>query len=166
MRQPGSSFKPYVYLSALESGVPPNQRFLDAAVEVNTPQGIWRPGNYDRSASGGTVSMRSAMERSLNLVTVRLAEKVGMDAVAQNAIAFHVVDGMPKVLPASLGAVETTVLRQASAYAGFAMGGKEVLPSLVDSVQDRDGKVIWHAAGVECQGCGDPTRPPTLVVAP
>ena len=86
-----------------------------------------------------------------------------MDAVAQNAIAFHVVDGMPKVLPAALGAVETTVLRQASAYSGLAMGGKEVLPSLVDSVQDRAGRVVWRPGGLECQGCDDASKPPAIV---
>ncbi len=135
--------------------------------------GCWtrRSSRGRRRASGGRTTtamtfsgptpMRIALERSLNLVTVRLADKVGMDAVAQNAIAFHVVDGMPKVLPAALGAVETTVLRQASAYAGLAMGGREVLPSLVDSVQDRDGKVIWRPSGLECRGCGDPAKPPS-----
>ena len=159
-RQPGSSFKPIVYLTALESGLSPSQKVLDAPFVQNLgAQGQWRPGNYELTFAGPT-AMRIALEKSLNLVTVRLAEKVGMDAVAQNAIAFHVVDGMPKVLPAALGAVETTVLRQASAYAGFAMGGKEVLPTLVDSVQDRTGKVLWHAGGIECQGCADPAKPP------
>ena len=162
-RQPGSSFKPIVYLTALEAGFSPSQRVLDAPFVQNLgAQGQWRPNNYGMTFTGPT-AMRIALEKSLNLVTVRLADKVGMQAVAQNAVAFHVVDGMPLVLPASLGAVETTVLRQASAYAGLAMGGREVLPSLVDSVQDRDGHVVWHAAGVECQGCADPTKPPVLV---
>ena len=123
-RQPGSSFKPIVYLTALEAGFSPSQRVLDAPFVQNLgAQGQWKPNNYGMTFSGPT-PMRLALEKSLNLVTVRLAEKVGMEAVAQNAIAFHVVDGMPKVLPAALGAVETTVLRQASAYAGFAMGGE------------------------------------------
>lgn len=162
-RQPGSSFKPMVYLTALESGLSPSQRVLDAPYVQNLgAQGQWRPNNYGLTFNGPT-PMRIALEKSLNLVTVRLAEKVGMEAVAQNAVAFHVVDGMPRVLPASLGAVETTVLRQASAYAGLAMGGREVLPSLVDSVQDRDGKVVWRASGVECRGCDDPAKPPMLV---
>ncbi|GAC1346299.1 MAG: penicillin-binding protein 1A [Acetobacteraceae bacterium] len=162
-RQPGSSFKPFVYLTALESGLSPSQRVLDAPFVQNMgAQGVWKPNNYGLTFNGPT-PMRIALERSLNLVTVRLAEKVGMDAVAQNAIAFHVVDGMPKVLPAALGAVETTVLRQAAAYAGLAMGGREVLPSLVDSVQDRDGKVVWRPSSLECRGCTDPARPPTLV---
>ena len=162
-RQPGSSFKPIVYLTALEAGYSPSQRVLDAPfVQSLGAAGEWRPNNYSLNFSG-PIPMRVALERSLNLVTIRLADRVGMEAVAQNAIAFHVVDGMPKVLPAALGAVETTVLRQASAYAGLAMEGKEVLPSLVDTVQDRHGKVIWHATGVACDGCDDVSKPPMLV---
>ena len=161
-RQPGSSFKPFVYLTALETGLSPSQRVLDAPYVQNLgAQGQWKPNNYGMTFNGPT-PMRVALERSLNLVTVRLAEKVGMEAVAQTAVAFHVVDGMPRVLPASLGAVETTVLRQAAAYAGLAMGGREVFPSMVDSVQDRDGRVIWRAGGLDCRGCGDAGRPPVL----
>ncbi len=162
-RQPGSSFKPFVYLTALESGLSPSQRVLDAPYVQNLgAAGQWRPNNYGLTFNGPT-PMRIALEKSLNLVTIRLAERVGMEAVAQKAIAFHVVDGMPRVLPASLGAVETTVLRQAAAYAGLAMGGREVLPSMVDAVQDRDGKVIWRTNGLECAGCGNPGRPPGVV---
>ncbi len=161
-RQPGSSFKPFVYLTALETGLSPSQRVLDAPYVQNLgAQGVWKPNNYGLTFNGPT-PMRVALERSLNLVTVRLAEKVGMEAVAQTAVAFHVVDGMPRVLPASLGAVETTVLRQAAAYAGLAMGGREVFPSMVDSVQDRDGHVIWRAGGLDCRGCGDAGKPPVL----
>lgn len=161
-RQPGSSFKPFVYLTALEAGFSPSQRVLDAPfVQDMGAAGQWRPNNYGLTFSG-PVSMRSALERSLNMVTIRLAEKVGMDAVAQRAVAFHVVDGMPRVLPAALGAVESTVLRQAAAYAGLAQNGKEVLPTLVDSVQDRDGKVIWRAPGLECRACADAARPPVI----
>jgi penicillin-binding protein 1A len=107
--------------------------------------------------------MRIALEKSLNLVTLRIAQKVGMDAVAQTATAFHVVDKMPHVLPAALGAVDTTVLRQAGAYASLAAGGREVVPSLIDSVQDRDGHVVWRAPGRVCDGCSDPSNPPELV---
>ena len=161
-RQPGSSFKPFVYLSALQAGFSPSQRVLDAPF-VQVVNGVeWKPNNYGLKFNGPT-PMRLALERSLNLVTVRLAEKVGMDAVADNAIAFHVVDGMPRVLPAALGAVETTVLRQAAAYAGLAMGGKEVLPSLVDTVQDRDGHVLWRAPGLTCRGCDRADRTPGVV---
>lgn len=161
-RQPGSSFKPFVYLTALEAGYSPSQRVLDAPfVQDLGPAGQWRPTNYDQTFHG-PIAMRMALEKSLNTVTIRLAERVGMDAVAQKAVAFHVVDGMPRVLAASLGAVESTVLRQAAAYAGLAMGGREVLPTMVDSVQDRDGKVIWRAPGLACQRCDDPARPPRI----
>lgn len=161
-RQPGSSFKPIVYLTALEAGISPSQKVLDAPFELRTSQGVWRPNNYELTFNGPT-PMRIALERSLNLVTIRLADKVGIDVVAQNAMAFHVVDGMPKVLPAALGAVESTVLRQAAAYSGLAMGGREVLPSLVDGIQDREGKLIWRPSGIDCRGCSDPSQPPSLV---
>jgi penicillin-binding protein 1A len=161
-RQPGSSFKPMVYLTALEQGISPSQRFLDAPFVLDLgAAGKWRPNNYEMDFNGPT-PLRIALEKSLNLVTVRVADRIGMDNVAQTAIAFHVVDAMPRVLPAALGAVDTTVLRQAGAYASLAAGGREVVPSLIDSVQDRDGHVIWRAPGLSCQ-CSDPSHPPMVV---
>lgn len=161
-RQPGSSFKPFVYLTALQAGISPSQRFLDAPFVLDQgPEGKWRPGNYELDFNG-PVPLRVALEKSLNLVTVRVADRIGMSAVAKTAIAFHVVDQMPRVLSASLGAVDTTVLRQAAAYAGLAMGGREVLPTFIDTVQDRDGHVIYRAPARGCDGCNDPSHPPTL----
>ncbi|MBV8522508.1 MAG: PBP1A family penicillin-binding protein [Acetobacteraceae bacterium] len=157
LRQPGSSFKPIVYLTALEQDIPPSQRFQDGPIVI----GDWRPSNYGGTFSG-PVPMRIALEKSLNLVTIRIAQRVGMEAVAQTAIAFHVVDNMPRVLPTALGAVDTTVLRMAGAYASLAEGGREVVPTLIDSVQDRDGHVVWRAAGRECDPCGDLATPPNL----
>ena len=162
-RQPGSSFKPLVYLTAMEQGISPSQRFLDAPFVLDVPgQPQWRPSNYELDFNGA-VPLHTALEKSLNLVTIRVAQKVGMDAVATNAVAFHEVDQMPLVLPAALGAIETTVLRQAGTYSGFASGGREVVPTLIDTVQDRDGRLIWSAPGIQCQGCDDPTHPPSLV---
>jgi len=162
-RQPGSSFKPFVYLTALSKGISPSQRFLDAPFVMDQGAGgRWRPGNFGLDFSG-PVSLTTALTRSLNLVTVRVADRVGMEAVAQTAIAFHVVDNMPRVLPAALGAVETTVLRMAGAYASIAAGGKEVIPSLIDSIQDRSGKVIWRPQSMACDGCADPGAAPALV---
>jgi penicillin-binding protein 1A len=160
-RQPGSSFKPFVYLTALEHGISPSQRFLDAPVVIDTPDGKWRPGNYEGNF-GGPTPLRVALEQSLNLVTLRVAQRVGMEAIADNAIAFHEVDNMPRVLPAALGAVQTTVLREAGAYASLDEGGREVLPSLIDSVQDRDGQVVWRPSGMECTACTDPANPPQV----
>lgn len=155
-RQPGSSFKPFVYLAAMEQGLSPSSRFDDEKFCL----GNWCPNNYEMN-TGGPTPLRVALEQSLNLVTVRLAQHIGMDAVARTAIGLHVVDSMPHVLPASLGAVETTVLREAGAYASIAEGGREVVPSLIDSVQDRDGHVTWRPSGLVL-GASDPAQPPTL----
>jgi penicillin-binding protein 1A len=161
-RQPGSSFKPFVYLTALEKGVSPSQRFLDAPVVMDMgAAGRWRPNNFEMEF-GGPTPLRVALERSLNLVTLRVAQSVGMEAIAQTAIAFHEVDAMPRVLPAALGAVETTVLREAAAYAGLDEGGHEVIPSLIDSVQDRDGHVVWRPSAIACDNCADQSSPPQL----
>ncbi len=162
LRQPGSSFKPYVYLAAMQAGISPSQRFLDAPFVIDQgAAGKWRPGNYGRTFSG-PVPLRVALEKSLNLVTVRVADKVGMEQVAQLAIGLGVVDDMPRVLPAALGAVETTVLRQAGGYASLVAGGRKVVPTLIDAVQDRYGQVLWQAGGLSCDGCDDPTRRPGL----
>ncbi len=161
-RQPGSSFKPFVYLTALEKGVSPSQRFLDAPVVMDMgAAGRWRPNNYEMEF-GGPTPLRVALERSLNLVTLHVAQSVGMEAIAETAIAFHEVDSMPRVLPAALGAVETTVLREAGAYASLDEGGREVFPSLIDSVQDRDGHVVWRPSAIECGDCTDQASPPQL----
>jgi penicillin-binding protein 1A len=161
-RQPGSSFKPFVYLTALEQGISPSQRFMDAPFVLDQgAAGKWRPSNFEQDFNG-PVPLHVALEKSLNLVTVRVADRVGMDAVAKTAIAFHVVDSMPKVLPAALGAVETTVLREAAAYAGIAAGGREIVPTLIDSVQDRDGHLIWAPGPLTCADCQTPTQPPAL----
>ncbi|HEX4366394.1 MAG TPA: PBP1A family penicillin-binding protein [Rhodopila sp.] len=160
-RQPGSSFKPIVYLTALENGISPSQRFLDAPIVIDTPEGRWRPGNYE-GTFGGPTSLRVALEESLNLVTLRVAQRVGMKAIADNAIAFHEVASMPLVLPAALGAVETTVLREAGAYASIDSDGRQVLPTFIDSVQDPDGHVVMRAPGLDCDDCSDLSKPPAL----
>ena len=162
-RQPGSSFKPFVYLAALEQNISPSQRFLDAPFVLDQgAAGKWRPSNFELDFNG-PVPLHVALEKSLNLVTVRVADRVGMEAVAQSAIAFHMVDNMPRVLSAALGAVDTTVLREAGAYASLAAGGREVTPTLIDSVQDRDGHVIWTPPGLSCDTCQDAAQAPAVV---
>jgi penicillin-binding protein 1A len=155
-RQPGSSFKPFVYLAGMEAGMSPSTRFDNEPFSL----GDWHPNNYELDFSGPT-PLRIALEQSLNLVTVRLAQHIGMTAVAKTAMAFHLNDGMPRVLPAALGAVETTVLREAGAYASIAEGGRDVTPSLIDSVQDRDGHITWRPSSL-VMGAGDPAQPPDL----
>jgi penicillin-binding protein 1A len=153
LRQPGSSFKPFVYLPALEMGIPPNQRFLDGPIEIATAQGVWRPTNYS-GGGNGYVTIRTALEKSLNLVTVRIAQEVGMDKVADAAARFGVIPNMPKYLSMALGSGETTVLRMAAGYAGFVNGGREVTPTLIDSVQDQRGRLVWRSDPRDCAGCG------------
>jgi penicillin-binding protein 1A len=163
LRQPGSSFKPFVYLTAMEKGISPSARFQDAPFEVNMGSaGVWRPNNYEMDFLG-SIALHVALMKSRNLVTLRVAQHVGMQAVADTAIAFHVVDKMPRVLPAALGAVETTVLRLAGAYASLDQGGREVVPTLIDSVQDRYGHIVWRPPGLRCENCGaDPDHPPSI----
>ncbi len=163
-RQPGSSFKQFVYLTALEHGISPSQQFLDAPVVVDQGPtlGRWRPNNFERDFRGPT-PLRVALEQSINLVTLRVAAYLGMDSVADTAIAFHMVDNMPRVLPAAIGAIDTTPMREAAAYASIDAGGREVVPSLIDSVQDRDGHDVWRPSGVFCAGCDAAATPPQLV---
>ena len=161
-RQPGSSFKPMVYLTALEKGFSPSDRFLDGPIVIDQgAAGVWRPHNFEGTFSGPT-SLRLALEQSLNLVTIRVAQRVGMSAVAATAQAFGMVDHMPLVLPAAIGAVDTTVLREAAAYATLDEGGRLVTPVLIDSVQDREGHVVWRPSGAECTSCDNQANPPTL----
>ncbi len=160
-RQPGSSFKPFVYLTALEKGISPSQRFLDAPIVMDTAAGRWRPNNFEMDF-GGPTPLRIALEKSLNLVTLHVAQTVGMEAIAENAIAFHEVENMPRVLPAAIGAVETTVMREAGAYASIAAGGREVVPTLIDSVQDPDGHVVWRPTAFSCGDCSDQGTLPEL----
>lgn len=143
LRQPGSSFKPLVYLAAMEHDISPSQTFLDASVSY----GSWHPQNYEHDNWGPT-TLHDALRESRNLVTIRLAAYLGMGAVSQIAEKSGMVDKMPPYLPAALGAVETTVLREAGAYAAIANGGHVVTPSLIDYIQDPEGHVIWHPEGL------------------
>jgi penicillin-binding protein 1A len=156
-RQPGSSFKPFVYLAALEQNMSPVQRILDAPFVVDMGPGLgrWRPTNYNAGEFGGPTPMRVGMEKSKNLMTIRLAEMVGLERVASVAARTGVIPNMQRNYSMALGAGETTVLRMAAAYATFANGGRAVTPTLIDTVQDRNGRVIWRADGRVCDRCGD-----------
>lgn len=164
LRQPGSSFKPFVYASALDSGYTPATIVVDAPIEVNTPQGVWRPRNASNQFYGPT-PLRTGIERSRNLMTIRLAQEVGMETVAAYAEKFGVYDDMGRNLANSLGADETTLYRMVAAYAMFANGGERVEPTLIDRVQDRYGETVYShetAAGNArlCVDCDDANLPP------
>jgi penicillin-binding protein 1A len=154
-RQPGSAFKPFVYLTALERGMTPSTQIMDAPFAINMGYGlgVWAPKNYTKDFLGPT-TLRVALEKSRNLVTVRLThDRVGMRNIVNTAKRFHIVDNMPMQLAMVLGAGETTLLRLASAYATIVNGGKEVTPTFFDRIQDRKGKTIKIHDPRVCRGC-------------
>ena len=153
LRQPGSSFKPFVYAAALDSGFTPATIVIDAPIEVDVGGGrVWRPKNASNTFYGPT-PLRTGIERSRNLMTVRLAEEVGMYTVAGYAERFGVYDRMDPYLANSLGSQETSLYRMVSAYAMFANGGERVEPTLVDRVQDRWGTTIYRHDQRDCVDC-------------
>ncbi|MDH7794864.1 MULTISPECIES: penicillin-binding protein 1A [unclassified Beijerinckia] len=153
-RQPGSSFKPFVYSTALDNGYTPSSIIQDAPIEIDQGNGeIWRPENYGNSQNFGPHTLRYGIEHSRNLMTVRLARDVGMPLIAEYAKRFGVYDDMPPMLAMSLGAGETTVLRMVTAYSMLANGGKRIRASLIDRIQDRWGRTIYRHDQRVCQGC-------------
>ncbi|MHA7851724.1 penicillin-binding protein 1A [Roseovarius sp.] len=152
LRQPGSSFKPFVYAAALDSGYSPATIVIDAPIEIDTPQGLWRPRNSSNKFYGPT-PLRTGIEQSRNLMTIRLSQEVGMDVVADYAERFGVYDNMGQFLANSLGSEETTLYNMVAAYAMFANGGERVRPTLVDRVQDRYGKTVFKHDPRVCTDC-------------
>jgi penicillin-binding protein 1A len=159
MRQPGSSFKPFVYAAALDNGYTPVSKVLDSPFEFNQGPGlgIWRPENFEKGHFLGLTTLRRGIELSRNVMTVRLANEIGMDKVVPYAERFGAYDHLPPLLANALGAYETTLLRMTTAYSEFVNGGKKISASLIDRVQDRNGKTIWRHDGRDCEGCNDPT---------
>ena len=152
LRQPGSSFKPFVYAAALDNGFSPATIVLDAPIEIDTPQGLWSPQNASNKFYGAA-PLRIGIERSRNLMTIRLAREIGMDVVAEYAERFGVYDNMGLFLANSLGSEETTLYKMVTAYAMFANGGERVQPTLVDRIQDRNGETIYRHDKRECITC-------------
>ncbi|MGI1663184.1 penicillin-binding protein 1A [Palleronia sp. KMU-117] len=151
-RQPGSAFKPFVYAAALDNGFTPASIIIDAPIAIDTGAGIWRPRNSSNKFYGPT-PLRTGIEQSRNLMTVRLAQEVGMDVVATYAERFGVYDNMGQFLANSLGSEETTLYRMVAAYAMFANGGERVEPTLVDRVQDRWGTTVYRHDQRTCEDC-------------
>ncbi len=157
-RQPGSSFKPFVYAAALDSGFTPATIIIDAPIEIDTPQGLWTPQNSTGKYYGPT-PMRTGIEQSRNLMTIRIAQEVGMEVVAGYAERFGVYDKLQPVLANALGSQETTLFKMVAAYAEFANGGERVEPTLVDRVQDRYGKTIYRHDNRKCEDCQTDSLP-------
>lgn len=153
LRQPGSSFKPFVYSAALDNGYTPASVVLDAPLEIANADGsVYRPDNFSREYYGPQ-TLRRGIERSRNVMTVRLAKDIGMPLVAEYARLFGIYDDMLPVLSMSLGAGETTDMRMTAAYATIANGGRRIVPTLIDRIQDRYGKTVYRHDQRVCDGC-------------
>ncbi|RYG93750.1 MAG: penicillin-binding protein, partial [Alphaproteobacteria bacterium] len=153
LRQPGSSFKPIVYSAALDNGYTPASVVLDAPLEiVNGDGSVWRPENYAQSFYGPQ-TLRVGIEKSRNVMTVRLAKDIGMPLVSEYAKTFGIYDNLQPLLAMALGAGETTDMRMTAAYATIANGGRRITPTLIDRIQDRYGKTVYRHDERVCDGC-------------
>jgi penicillin-binding protein 1A len=158
-RQPGSAFKPIVYLAALDNGFTPVSIIDDAPIVIDQgpDKPKWKPANYtDRFY--GSAPMRIGIEKSRNLMTVRLARDIGMSAIARYAEQLGVVDRLPRYLPMALGAGETTLFRLTTAYAMIVNGGYRISPALIERIQNRYGETLYRRDNRPCPGC-TPSRP-------
>jgi penicillin-binding protein 1A len=167
-RQPGSAIKPFVYLTALEHGFTPSTLVLDGPLSLSQGQGLppWTPGNYESESFRGPTPLAVALAHSLNTVAARLGAILTMDAVGENVEGFGIMDHMPREYSMSLGAGETTPLRLTAAYAMLVDGGKKLTPTLIDSVQDRNGVTIFRADQRPCDKCSNvewSNQPPPVI---
>ena len=166
-RQPGSSFKPFVYLAALESGMTPVSVMLDAPISLSQGAGLarWEPENFSNDFLG-PITLRVGLERSRNLVSVRVAQKVGMDRIIELARRLGLGSQVQRNLAASLGSNEVTPIELAGAYAELVNGGHKIDPVLVERIQDRHGRTIMRADPRGCEGCAvavwDGSLPPEI----
>ncbi len=153
-RQPGSSFKPFVYLAALDSGFTPSTIVLDAPIEIDQGPGLplWKPVNFDHEFLG-PLPLRVCLEKSLDTATVRVGQAIGMPKIVEYAKKFGISDNLPPFISSVIGAGETTLMRMVTAYAELDNGGKKIVPTLIDRVQDREGKTLFRHDARTCQGC-------------
>ena len=153
-RQPGSAFKPFVYLAALDNGYTPASIVLDAPVVIDQGEHLrkWKPENYTQRFYGPS-TLRVGLEESRNLMTLRLAQAIGMDAVADYARRFGLHPDLPRMPSAALGSMETTPLDLAAAYAMVVNGGRRIEPAFVERIQDRNGRTVYRRDGRECAHC-------------
>jgi penicillin-binding protein 1A len=154
MRQPGSSFKPLVYATALDNGYTPSSQIMDSAfvLDMGPGQAAWAPSNYDGKAAG-LRTLRYGIEHSKNLMTVRLANEIGMPVVSEYSRRFGVYDDLLPLLSMSLGAGETTVMRMTAAYSMLVNGGRRIKPTLIDQIQDRNGRSVYRHDDRKCTSC-------------
>jgi penicillin-binding protein 1A len=157
-RQPGSTIKPIVYASAIDNGYTPASIEVDAPIEIDQGQGqgVWRPDNFSVGKYRGPITLREALKWSINTVTVRLAQDVGMPLISEYSKRLGIYDELPNYLSYALGTGETTVIRMVTAYSMIANGGRRVKPTLIDRIQDRYGRTVFRHDARECRGCEAP----------
>jgi len=153
-RQPGSAFKPFVYLAAMDEGYTPSTLILDApfVLDQGPGQPKWRPDNYSKKFYGPS-TMRLGVEKSRNLMTVRLAQTLGMEKVAEYAKRFGITPNLQETLSMALGAGETKLMNLTAAYGMLVNGGKRILPTLIDRIQNRDGITVFKHDTRDCPNC-------------
>jgi penicillin-binding protein 1A len=157
-RQSGSAFKPFIYLAALDKGFTPATRVLDAPFTIEqSPGNFWTPTNYSGQVYGPT-PIRVGVEKSRNLMTVRLADHLGMETVIEYAQRFGIAEEMKPYLSYALGAGETTLMKLTTAYGMLVNGGKKITPTMIDRIQDRYGKTTFSYDQRPCPNCGDLIR--------
>jgi penicillin-binding protein 1A len=156
LRQPGSALKPFIYLAGLASGLTPSSIFLDAPIVVDQGPGLgkWKPVNYSNRFYGPS-TLRLGLEKSRNLMTVRLAQAIGMDRVVDMVKRFDLARGLGHNLAAALGANEVDLLEFTTAYAMLVNGGKRIEPALIERIQDRHGKTVIRRDERDCPACRD-----------
>jgi penicillin-binding protein 1A len=153
-RQPGSAIKPFVYVTALQANYTPSSVIEDAPLELDQGPGMpkWSPVNYEGSYVGQT-TLRQALVHSRNLATARLATLIGLPAIAKTVEKLGIMDKMPLYYSMALGAGDTTVLRLTTAYSMLDNGGHNILPSMIDLVQDRHGRILYQKGTRICAAC-------------
>ena len=154
LRQPGSAFKPFVYALALENEFTPSTLVLDAPVVLDQGEDLkmWKPENYGKKFYGPS-TIRTGLEKSRNLMTVRIAQEIGIDKIANFAKSLKIYDNPEKLLSISLGSAETTLLKLTSAYSSFVNGGKLIEPIFLDRIQDSEGNTIFNSEKRVCEKC-------------
>lgn len=152
-RQPGSTFKPFVYAAALDSGYTPSSIVLDAPFVAPAIGAWWKPGNYAEGRFYGESTLRLGIEQSRNTMTARLAQDLGIGRILDYVERFNLSDNLPRELAISLGSGETTLMRITAGYSTFVNGGKRVTPFVIDRVQDKSGRTVFVSDTRTCADC-------------
>ena len=156
LRQPGSAFKPFIYALALENDYTPSSLVLDAplVLEQGTDLKLWKPQNYGKKFYGPS-TLRTGIEKSRNLMTVRISQDLGLNKIVDFSKKLKIYDNPNELLSISLGSAETTLLKLSSAYSSFVNGGKLVTPILIDRIQDSEGNTILNTDNRVCNKCDE-----------